>query len=116
VYGASIADNGIHGDSLNGDAIAGIAHAQGKAGVLGISESSNGGNGVSGISTSGNGVFGSGGQFAGFFEGNVQITGRLTVQGKDVEDQIALIKQIFLDARLSKQVLLPLGRQLLESL
>jgi hypothetical protein len=79
VYGASIADNGIHGDSLNGDAVVGIAHAQGKAGVLGISESSNGGNGVSGISTSGNGVFGSGGQFAGFFDGNVRVTLSLTV-------------------------------------
>jgi hypothetical protein len=76
VYGASIANNGIHGDSTQGDAIVGIAHAQGKAGVLGISAN---GNGVSGISTSGNGVFGSGGQFAGFFDGNVRVTLSLTV-------------------------------------
>jgi len=42
VYGASIANNGIHGDSIQGDAIVGIAHAQGKAGVLGVSDNGNG--------------------------------------------------------------------------
>src|SRR5262245_59681807 len=47
VYGASVNNNGIHGDSTNGDAVVGVAHAQGKAGILGISDK---GNGVSAIS------------------------------------------------------------------
>jgi hypothetical protein len=81
VYGASIANNGIHGDSTQSDAVVGVAHAKGKSGVLGSSDN---GNGVSGVSTSGNGVFGSGGQFAGFFQGNVTVTDRLFVGSRKI--------------------------------
>jgi hypothetical protein len=64
VYGASIDNNGIHGDSTQSDAVVGVAHAQGKAGVLGISDA---GNGVSGISASGIGLYGSGGTGVGVY-------------------------------------------------
>ena len=79
VAGFSQTNNAIHGDSGNGDAVVGIAHAAGKAGVLGISDN---GNGISGISKNGTGVFGSGGDRAGFFDGNVTVTGTHTC--KDV--------------------------------
>jgi hypothetical protein len=76
VYAACVANDAIHADSTKGNAVVGVAHAQGTAGVLGISDN---GNGVSGISKTGNGVFGSGGGFAGFFDGNVRVTRNLTV-------------------------------------
>jgi hypothetical protein len=74
VWGVSTADNGIHGDSTNGDAVCGIAHAQGKAGVLGISPN---GNAVAGISDHGTGIYAKGSVNAGFFDGNVEITGNI---------------------------------------
>jgi hypothetical protein len=79
VWGSSDTENGVHGDSTQGDAVVGIAHAAGKAGALGISDN---GNGVSGISQHGVGVFGSGGTWAGSFLGNVQLTGQLHCGGQ----------------------------------
>jgi len=84
VYGNSVTNNGVHGDSANSDAVVGVAHAAGKAGVLGISDN---GNGVSGISKNGTGVFGSGGQRAGFFQGNVEVTGDIQLTGADCAEQ-----------------------------
>jgi hypothetical protein len=80
VYGNSAANNGVHGDSTNSDAVVGVAHSGGKAGVLGVSDN---GNGVSGVSQNGTGVFGSGGQRAGFFQGNVEVTGDVRLTGGD---------------------------------
>ena len=52
-------------------------------GVYGKSESTTGGAGVMGEAVgSGAGVYGKGARAAGFFEGNVEITGRLTARGK----------------------------------
>lgn len=69
VYGASIDSDAIHGDTTQSDAVVGVAHAQGKSGGLGISDK---GSGISGSSTNGN---------AGFFAGNVSVTGTITVGG-----------------------------------
>jgi hypothetical protein len=80
VYGNSGANNGVHGDSTSSDAVVGFTKAGGKAGVLGISDN---GNGISGISANGTGVFGSGGQRAGFFQGNVEVTGDVRLTGAD---------------------------------
>jgi hypothetical protein len=80
VYGNSATNNGVHGDSTNSDAVVGVAHAGGKAGVLGISDN---GNGVSGISQNGVGVFGSGGHRAGLFQGNIEVTGDVQLTGGD---------------------------------
>jgi hypothetical protein len=56
----SVAGNGIFGDSTLSDAVVGLAHASGKAGVLGLSPN---GNAVAGISDNGTGVFGQGTAF-----------------------------------------------------
>jgi hypothetical protein len=93
VYGNSANNNGIHGDSTNSDAVVGVAHAGGKAGVLGISDN---GNGVSGISKNGTGVFGASesgvachliGQLNHIgnatHNGNVQVTGDVQLTGGD---------------------------------
>ena len=57
VYGASIDSDAIHGDSTQSDAVVGIAHAQGKSGVLGTSNGSTGA-GVTGTSSISHGVHG----------------------------------------------------------
>lgn len=80
VYGNSANNNGVHGDSMNSDAIVGVARAAGKAGVLGISDN---GNGVSAMSANGTGVFATGGQRAGFFQGNIEVTGDVLLTGAD---------------------------------
>lgn len=65
----TVAGSGVLGVSAAGDGVHGEAKAAGFSAVAGIH--SNGGNGVYGSST-GN---------AGFFQGNVQVTGNLTVAG-----------------------------------
>jgi hypothetical protein len=88
VFGNSANNNGIHGDSRNSDAVVGVAHFPGKAGVLGISDD---GNGVSGISQRGTGVFGSGGDRAGFFQGNVVVTGDVQLTGGDCAEHFDIV-------------------------
>ena len=81
VHAHSDTGNGVHGDSGQSDAVVGITLAKGKAGVLGLAPD---GNAVAGISDRATGVFGqtkSAAGFAGFFEGNVQITGNVTCEG-----------------------------------
>jgi hypothetical protein len=82
VHAHSDTGNAVHGDSAHSDAIVGLTLASGKAGVLGLSPN---GNAVAGISDRGTGVFGKGGKLAGAFEGNVVVTGSLTVQGLDLK-------------------------------
>jgi hypothetical protein len=70
VYGASIANNGIHGESTNADGVVGIAHANGKGGVVGLAPN---GIGVSGISDNDTGVYGKGSVWAGYFDGKLGV-------------------------------------------
>jgi len=84
--GVSDSGVGVHGISNTGDGVFGIS--DGGRGVVGVSTSATG---AEGNSTSGTGVFGSsqtgiavhghGGRLAGFFEGNVEVTGDITVHG-----------------------------------
>jgi hypothetical protein len=72
VFGSSGSRNGVFGQTKS------AIHS----GVYGLCNG--GGNGVAGISDSGTGVYAKGGQFAGFFEGNVSVTGSLFVKGTDI--------------------------------
>ncbi len=62
-----------------------------KVGVYGHSVSNAG---VYGSSDQEVGVYGSGGQFAGFFEGDVSITGKLTLDGTDLGARVAALEAL----------------------
>ena len=72
VYGKSGDNAGVVGESDKFHAVFGITHST-FAGVYGASTA--GGTGVAGESTTGIGVHGKGGKLAGFFEGDVEVTG-----------------------------------------
>jgi hypothetical protein len=107
VYGRNDGTNptgawGVFGFSPNG--FAGVFGSSGKNGVFGQTKSAsdsgvyglcNGnGNGVAGISDSGTGVYAKGGRFAGFFEGNVAVTGNLVVKGTDISTLISQVQSL----------------------
>jgi hypothetical protein len=77
VYGSSGANSGVVGESTSMHAVFGITHST-FAGVYGASDG--GGDGVAGESATGIGVHGKGGKLAGFFEGDVNVTGTLTAK------------------------------------
>ena len=93
---------GVFGLSPNG--FAGVFGSGGKNGVFGQTNSTSGsgvyglcngnGNGVAGISDSGTGVYAKGGRFAGFFEGNVAVTGSLVVKGTDISTLISQVQSL----------------------
>ncbi|OBX26707.1 hypothetical protein A9996_03390 [Gelidibacter algens] len=102
---ASRTSAGIRGSSTEGRGVEGWATKA--EGVVGISTSGNGvwgqtegaGVGVLGTSTSGIGVFGKGGKLAGFFEGDVEVTGLLTARdvccpGADFAEDFNVIKEV----------------------
>jgi hypothetical protein len=70
------AGNGVRGTSVGGDAIWGNTTGQGKSGVLGTSQN---GLGVTAISDTDTGLWAKGQNLAGYFEGNVMITGNLNM-------------------------------------
>jgi hypothetical protein len=96
-----IGKNGIHGDSASptdsgvwgnnsggGNGVSGSTTAAGAGyGVYGVSAASDGvhgvcnseASGVAGISNNGTGVYGRGGKNAGYFDGNVQVNGKVTI-------------------------------------
>lgn len=98
VQGHSTKDHAVVGESTNGTGVFGISENQrgveghgtkdhgvvGRskdgAGVFGISEHSNG---IEGHSGSGIGVRGKGGRLAGFFEGDVEVTGDIRLANAD---------------------------------
>ena len=90
LHGVSTSGNGVYGISTNGNGIVGQSSTSNKSGIYGnnlgngdaVSGYSSSGVGVHGISDSNTGVYGSSisGQ-AGFFQGNVQITGNISKGG-----------------------------------
>ena len=72
VIGVSKTWHGVYGESPS---------TTGGAGVWG--EHKGGGNGIVGISNSGAGVYGKGGRVAGFFEGDVEVTGDIRLTNAD---------------------------------
>ncbi|MER6251957.1 hypothetical protein ABT224_11385 [Streptomyces sp. NPDC001584] len=103
VVGDNQVGAGVRGQSIGHDGVQGVTHAAGKAGVVGVCDDPIGGNGVLGRSSnasgvvgqslSGIGVLGVGGQLAGRFEGNVEVTGDLMLTGGDVAEQFAIATQ-----------------------
>ena len=98
VFGASDTGHGVHGQSRTNHAVHGESSAG--RGVVGISQTfvgvtgqSASGDAVLGISETGVGVHGKGGQLAGFFEGDVTITGKLNHGGFDALQQISALKE-----------------------
>jgi len=87
VVGVSKTGSGVWGHTANGRGVVGINDEEG-TGVWGETKK---GRGVVGVSEQGIGLFGKGGGAAGIFEGRVEVTGSLVVQGVDV---IALIQQL----------------------
>ncbi|WP_354191711.1 hypothetical protein [Arthrobacter sp. UYCu712] len=93
VIGVSSGHTAVEGTTSSGIAIYGgvDAGARGR-GVVGVSGSrtaiegnSTSGDAVYGVSKSGIGVHGKGGHLGGYFEGNVQITGDLSIQGVSIQ-------------------------------
>ncbi|MEO7994115.1 MAG: hypothetical protein ABI743_06920 [bacterium] len=106
---------GVHGESTGGEGVRGISHSPDHGGVVGTNDDGEGVHGesrssagVSGVSHgqvaavtgtndngAGVGVFGKAPRLAGWFEGNVLITGKLDLQGSDVGGLVqALVKQV----------------------
>lgn len=92
VYGESDGV-GVWGVSKNWVAVFGETHSTtGGAGVMGHHHQ--GGSAVFGSSPSGIGIHGKGGRLAGFFEGDVDITRNLTIQGISIQSLLQRIHQL----------------------
>ena len=91
VFGKSTDNAGIVGESVQFHAVFGISHSSNNGGVIGINDAggwgvvgrSDSNTGVSGESDSGVGVHGKGGRLAGFFEGDVEVTGDIRLTNAD---------------------------------
>ena len=91
VFGHSVENAGVVGESSKFHAIFGISHDPRNGGVFGTNDNggwgvvgkSDSNTGVSGESATGIGVHGKGGQLAGFFEGDVQVTGDIRLTNAD---------------------------------
>ncbi len=91
ITGQSDSGNGVYGSSSNGTGVFGVTSGSGTAGVIGYSSKGSGTgvygnssnyNGIAGQSDSGNGVYGSSSSGnAGYFQGNVHVTGTLSKGG-----------------------------------
>jgi len=84
VSGTSTSNDGVYGSSGSGNGVHGVTSAIGQAGVAGVNAV--GGYGVAGFSdeATGTGVYGRGNAWAGYFQGNVNVTGSLNVGGNFV--------------------------------
>jgi len=80
VFGHSVENAGVVGESVKFHAVFGISHDPNNGGVFGTNKN---GFGVVGESATGVGVRGKGGRLAGFFEGNVEVTGDIRLANAD---------------------------------
>jgi hypothetical protein len=69
---------GVYGSSASGFGVRGFSTAIDRFGVVGVAENGSNSNGVRGISTAGIGVYGTGGAWAGYFQGNIYVSGACT--------------------------------------
>ena len=81
VYGQSTGNAGVVGESKDLHGVFGICHNPDGAGVYGTNDV--GGFGLQGESSTGIGVVGKGGRLAGFFEGDVEVTGDICLANAD---------------------------------
>lgn len=89
VHGVSVTSTGVNGVSNEGQGVHGVSET--RSGVFGQSKR---GRGVHGVSETHIGVHGKGGRLAGFFEGDVDITGNLTIQGVSIQTWLGRIVQL----------------------
>jgi hypothetical protein len=101
VFGHSQKDCGVVGESDTSDGISGISHSSTKSGVFGnnkngfgVSGHSISNTGVSGISDNGTGIHGKGGILAGFFEGDVEVTGDIRLSNADCAEDFDIANQV----------------------
>lgn len=87
VIGLSDTGRGIYGGSNTNFGVSGISKQS--TGVLGRAEAS--GAGVIGESQSGIGVHGKGGRLAGFFEGDVEVTGDIRLKNADCAEDFDIV-------------------------
>ena len=100
---ASRTSAGIRGSSVEGRGVEGWATKS--EGVVGVSTNGNGvwgqtegaGVGVLGTSKGGVGVYGKGGRLAGFFEGNVEVTGDITLANADCAEDFDVSAEAFVE-------------------
>ncbi len=78
VYGHHTGSSGagVVGESTNGEGVRGISHSRGHGGIVGISDHAEG-----------VGVYGKGGRVAGFFEGDIEVTGDILLRNADCAEQ-----------------------------
>lgn len=92
--------NGVFGSSRRQAGVVGVSESfvgvSGDGRFIGVNGISRNGTGVSGESDSafGIGVHGKGGRLAGLFEGNVEVTGSLTVRGADLSTLLDRINRL----------------------
>ena len=108
VYGHSVEQHGVWGESDQGTGVTGIGHkwngvygqADDQVGVFGQSATGRGvvgvaqgaGTGVEGNSTNGIGIVGKGGLLAGRFEGDVEVTGDIRLTNADFAEDFDVIE------------------------
>ena len=81
IFARNDARSPVPPDTPAGNGVFGLSLVPNASGVFGANN--NGGNGVFGISPNGVGVVGSGGVLAGRFDGDVEVTGDITLVGQD---------------------------------
>jgi len=104
VYGESTSSFGVYGESQQSEGVRGVSHSQ-HGGVVGVNDNAQGGQGVWGECQNGEGVRGvshsqhggvvgvnTAGGPAGFFEGNVTVTGDITLTGADCAEEFDILE------------------------
>jgi hypothetical protein len=95
VVGVSRTGTGVWADTDTERAVVGVVELPGEGvGVWGHTKSGRGVVGVVDDPHQGIGVFGKGGRRAGVFEGDVDITGNLTIQGVSIQDWLGRIVRL----------------------
>jgi len=83
IFGKNDATTPAPAGTVGGNGVFGLSLVPNASGVFGANNG--GGNGVTGISEKGIGVLAKGGRLAAQFEGNVDISGALTIQGVSIQ-------------------------------
>ncbi len=104
VNGQSTSSFGVYGESQQSEGVRGVSHSQ-HGGVVGVNDNAQGGQGVWGECQNGEGVRGvshsqhggvvgvnTAGGPAGFFEGNVTVTGDITLTGADCAEEFDILE------------------------
>lgn len=87
VSGNSVSGTGVVGKSENSNGVHGITNSSNTFDSAVYGENTNAGIGVAGVCTNGIGVYGRGAQNAGYFEGNVTVTGDVILTGADCAEE-----------------------------